>query len=124
MFSDPAVGPKPRLLERRLTLAIAVVCSVVGLVLGANAASPGVLSSLSTLMLFGIVVLTIFPALTLLLVRFELKAQKSLARSNTVATQRTQARITTHDAHDRPARAHTRLVTDSSTQPELQEHAV
>tara|TARA_R100000657_G_C4605783_1_gene60225 strand:- start:145 stop:540 length:396 start_codon:yes stop_codon:yes gene_type:complete len=121
VFEDAAVATTPRPHQRRLTRLIASLCSVAGLVLLANAATPGVLTSLSTLELFGIVVLAIFPTLTLVLLRFE--GQEQPLVQGVSPEQCTQSRSTTHDAHDRPIRIHTRIVSETVSDPGLFEQA-
>ena len=121
MFTDAPAAPTPRPHMRRSTPLIAAVCSVVGLILVANAANPAVLSTLSTLEIFGAVVLAVFPSLTLLTLHLERKMRKPIEQ--VTPAQRTQTRCTQHDAHQRPARVHTRLLSDPSSEPTPHKHA-
>ncbi|MFG0246997.1 MAG: hypothetical protein ACF8MF_13190 [Phycisphaerales bacterium JB052] len=119
VFDDAVAASRPCPHQRRLTRLIAVLCSVAGLILAAHAANPSVLGSLSTLELFGIVVLSVFPLLTLLLLRYEHQTVKSAEWGKQYGC--TQTRSTTHDAHERPLRVHARLLGETSGEAVLHE---
>lgn len=73
--------------------------AVVGLVLGARVAEPGMLSTLGTLELLGVVILVLGPIMTLLALRFDRRcsAQRETAPSSSPRCTRS----TMHEAHAR-----------------------
>lgn len=112
LFDDASGVSTPAPRPGRCTRLIAALSSVAGLVLIANAAHPSVLRTLSTLELLGIVVLAVFPVLTLLALRLERRVARRVPgvwRDGAVCSQ---TRSTTHDAHERHARTRTRVPAD------------
>lgn len=112
LFDDASGVSTPAPRPGRCTRLIAALSSIAGLVLIANAAHPSVLRTLSTLELLGIVVLAVFPVLTLLALRLERRVARrdfGVWRDGAVCSQ---TRSTTHDAHERHARTRTRVPAD------------
>lgn len=78
---------------------IGCASAIVGVVIGARAAEPNVLTTLGTAELLGIVMLVLGPVLTLLALRFDRRCAAQSKPSPTLTTN--AVRTTTHEAHTR-----------------------
>lgn len=101
---------------------IAVLSSVLGIILIGLAANPEVLSTISTAHLLGALVLTVAPALTLLVVRLDRRIASQVVVSTDSANSEHKLRIAKHGAHERIKRSHTRPE-DAHDTKRPQEHA-
>lgn len=101
--------PAQRKLGNGLLRPIGIGSMLVGGVLACCAANPAVISSLGTVQLLGILTLVFAPALTLFAIRLEHRWRIDI-EATPVDQVSSDVRTTTHEAHDRPARAHMRPI--------------
>ena len=92
---------------RKLLRGIGVVSIIAGVVAACFAASPEILSTLSTAHLMGIFVLVLGPALTMYAMRFERKTRATVEVATASVEQ--PLRIAKHGAHERSSKSPPRI---------------